>query len=341
MSTPRRNTRYLSLDEAVFDDSQPEFDAMAYARDEARTPTSATQLLGGYPPADTSYEAYYKNPRPSSQHFPQVAPQKRRKHPFADSHFEAPHWQDILIHAILCFLAYPLIFLFAFLASNKTLFWTRFIVGLGSGIIGVAVGTSLLRLAQAHLEATTWATVIHQSHVDESQPGVRLEDLDASTRDATVAGTISFVVGRLVEIKTALSHQLEIYEEIAVMGGNSDDDIARATSLAATFNVCNDPVLGFFYSNCVSLHLQDYALTWTLQPFTTNGGLPPVISFQFNETDTVYFSEVVTSQLIPGGNGFGDFGTQWVEVSTGIDKTKEVLTTPATQERPAHSKQYK
>jgi len=51
---------------------------------------------------------------------------------------------------------------------------------------------------------------------------------------------------------------------------------------------------------------QNYALTWTLAPFSSHGELPPVVSLNWNN-ESVFFSEVFFSQLIPGGSGFGTF----------------------------------
>jgi hypothetical protein len=45
---------------------------------------------------------------------------------------------------------------------------------------------------------------------------------------------------------------------------------------------------------------------WALAPFTDHGGLPPAVSFQWNN-DTVYFAEITPSQLQPDGTGFGTF----------------------------------
>ncbi|KAG6853509.1 hypothetical protein C0991_003704 [Blastosporella zonata] len=43
-----------------------------------------------------------------------------------------------------------------------------------------------------------------------------------------------------------------------------------------------------------------------MSPFSTHGGLPPVVSFNWNN-DTIYFSETIISQLLPNGTGFGTF----------------------------------
>ncbi|KAG5651681.1 hypothetical protein H0H81_007842 [Sphagnurus paluster] len=338
-----KRTRYLSLHEAVYDDSQPEFDPRAYVIDGNGTydiPMSATPLL----------EGDHKKLQSPAALYPGGLPKPHRKHPFADG-FEAPRWPNILFHVALCLVAYPLLLIVTLIAREKPLFWTRFIVGLGCGIIGVSLALSLLKLAQAHLEATTWATIIHQSRVDES-PGVKLRNLAAISQDPTsalsglrllwdrwmyhgtsqnarehydrrpwsifvvlflllvaIAGSLTFVLGRLVDINTTVLHQLESYEEVAVMGGNSDDDISRAAALRSAFNV----------------------LTWTLAPFSTNGGLPPVVSFEW-KNDTVFFSEVVLPQLVPGGSGFGTFASDSMNTSANLGVTNEIKTSSASEE---------
>jgi len=47
-------------------------------------------------------------------------------------------------------------------------------------------------------------------------------------------------------------------------------------------------------------------VTWTLAPFSSHGELPSVLSLNW-KNESVFFSEVILSQLIPGGSGFGTF----------------------------------
>ncbi|KAG6901638.1 hypothetical protein C0995_009739 [Termitomyces sp. Mi166 len=218
------------------------------------------------------------------------------KQPLA-SGFEVPHWRKILVHTALCLASYPILLAVTLVARNQPIFWTRFIVGLGCGLVGLCLGYSLLTLAKCHLEAATWATVIHQSHFDDS-PGVRLRDLAATTENPTSALTaLRLLWNRTMHPATArrsrrdydLIHQRERYEEISIKGDNSDADIARASQLKSTF--------------------EDFTLTWTMAPFSTHGGLPPVVSFSWGN-DIIYFSETIMSQLLPNGSGFGTFDTE-------------------------------
>ncbi|GLB33262.1 hypothetical protein LshimejAT787_0101460 [Lyophyllum shimeji] len=338
-----QRVRYHSLHEAVYDNTQPEFDPRACCASDTSAPTSGSNVLGGYPPAaDTSYDGVH-NPLPSPALYPGGLPKPHKRHPFAKG-FEAPLWKNILVHIALCLIAYPFLLLITLVARQKSLFWTRFIVGMGCGLIGFCLGLSLLQLAQSHLEAATWAMVIHQSRVDTS-PGVRLRDLAASSGDPTsawsglrllwdramypgtsrrsrghydsrpwslvilfflalvgIAASLPFILGRLVDINAVVIHQREYYDEVAILGDNSDADIARATELKPRFD--------------------DFALTWTLAPFSTHGGLPPVVSFDWNG-DTVYFSETILSQLLSNGSGFGTFATETADPSLKLHSTTQ------------------
>lgn len=77
-----------------------------------------------------------------------------RRHPFAKN-FELPHWKRILVHVLLCLVAYPLLTVFTIIARDRPLFWTRLIVGLGCGVVGFSLGLSLLGLGKAFLEAAS------------------------------------------------------------------------------------------------------------------------------------------------------------------------------------------
>ncbi|KAK0231351.1 hypothetical protein IW262DRAFT_1262876 [Armillaria fumosa] len=247
-------------------------------------------------------------------------------HPIEEN-FEPPEWYKMIIHVMLCLLAYPFLFASVRIAQNRTLFWSRLIVSVGCGIIGFALGLSLLSLGRPFFEAATWATVIHQSKT--KQRGIRLSDLAAASRDPTsawpalrllwsrfmyagtarkmrqtydkrpwslaiiffllnviLAASLSFIFGRIVNIMTSVSHQRIEYQEVTVKGDLSESDISNAAALASAFN--------------------DFALTWTLSPFSAHGSLPAAISYPWNN-DTVYFSEASLSQFLPDGSGFGTF----------------------------------
>ncbi|KAG5639156.1 hypothetical protein H0H81_006415 [Sphagnurus paluster] len=354
-NTARKPVPLRTVEAMVYDASQPGYNPQAYMKDSViPTPTSASQLLSGFPQADTPRGGYSNVALESPTLSAGQSLKLPRKNPFAEG-FEAPHRKTILFHIVLCVVTYPILLLVTIIARERSLFWTRFIVGLGCGILGLIIGLSLLKLAQPLLEAVTWATVIHQSRAHEN-PGVRLRDLAATARDPTspltglkllwdramypgtsrsarehydrrwwsiyvafflllvaIAGSLSFVLGRLVDITTAVIHQRESYQEVYVMGASSEEDLARASGLRTTFD--------------------NYILTWTLSPSSTHGGLPPVVSFNW-QNDTVHFAEIITSQLLADGSGFGTFDTESKNASTSepnmnemttMDKAKQVI----------------
>lgn len=83
-----------------------------------------------------------------------VFKKRPKEHPFSRN-FEAPHWWYIGLHATLCLISYPIILLFILVAKDRSLFWTRFIVSAGCGLIGFMLGLSLLRMGKSFLEASS------------------------------------------------------------------------------------------------------------------------------------------------------------------------------------------
>ena len=174
---------YLSLSEAIYDDSQPDFDAMKLYRNLLSDPAKDSIVK------DSNLKPQTKTP----SLYPRGLPKPPKKHPFAQG-FEPPRWRLLWIHVGLCLLAYPFLLIFVIMARGRSLFWARFFVGVGSGLVGFFVGLSLLRLGRGILEAagalfrfvtyasinalvrTAWATVIHVSRVVD-RPGMRLKDL--------------------------------------------------------------------------------------------------------------------------------------------------------------------
>ncbi|KAF8954430.1 hypothetical protein BDZ97DRAFT_1865139 [Flammula alnicola] len=283
-------------------------------------------------------------------------PRTPKPHPFAKS-FEAPQWRKLAIHILLCALAYPFLLVFVVTSRGKSLFWARLFVGAGCGLLGFMMGSSLLRLARGILEAAAWATVIHQSRVPDSQgSGVRLKDLAAHSDDPTssipafrliwdrhsypgadrdyrkfydtrqwslwiafflvnvlLAGTLTFILARVVDIDVDIVHQHQTYYEVAVSADLSDADLKRAQDLQNAF--------------------QSDALAWTLVPFSLESSLPSVVSLSWNN-DSVYFSEVTLSQLIPGGSGFGTFETGTTSPSLGLKPQDPMQAVPSNSVEP-------
>ncbi|KAJ7241979.1 hypothetical protein C8J57DRAFT_1367999 [Mycena rebaudengoi] len=297
--------------------------------------------------------AQYDTPlkTPLSDLFPS-RPRSPREHPFAGG-FEVPEWKVILFHVAFCAISYPVLLVFVLVADNMTLFWSRLLVGMGCGAVGVALGIMLARLGQRFLEAATWATLIHQSRIS-SEPGIPLVDLAASSQYPTsiwnamgllwnrafypgtahqarksydsrpwslvalffllllaIAGSLPFILGRVVDIQASIRHQSHTYREVAVFGDLSDSDIQRATALEPAFN--------------------DFDLTWTLSPFSSHGAIPPAVSFMY-ENDSIYFSETSRSQFLSNGSGFGTFEVNTTAAAIESDKFGQVTDLGASTE---------
>lgn len=200
-SSPRK----LSL--PWFDERRPSYASFESYSD---LPTTSESMLfkgGCFDPMELYAQPY---PSPGDPLLKEPSPDASPIRGHQDLHdveknFEAPEWHKIIIHVILCLIAYPFLFLSVKIAQNKTLFWSRLIVSVGCGVVGFLLGLSLLSLGRPFLEAasaylcfvpplvqgrliiieTAWATVIHQS--DTNQCGIRLSDLAAASRDPTSA----------------------------------------------------------------------------------------------------------------------------------------------------------
>ncbi|KAF9040663.1 hypothetical protein BJ165DRAFT_1530546 [Panaeolus papilionaceus] len=247
----------------------------------------------------------------------------RSKNPFGQI-FETPRWSMIIIHIVLCGLAYPVLLGFVSLAAGRSLFLARLLIGLGCSIVGLTLGMSLLALAKGIFEAATWATIIHQSRITDGG-GIRLGDLAAHVADhgsptsalrllydryrytgtnrehrksydnrrwsvyillflfnCIAAGALAFLLGRLIDIQTVIYHQYSDFQEVAIMGTLSDQELQRATDILPYF--------------------EDTSVTWTLSSISSQGVLPPVVSLEWNN-QMVDFSETTLSQLVPNGTG--------------------------------------
>ncbi|KAF7331706.1 hypothetical protein MKEN_00050400 [Mycena kentingensis (nom. inval.)] len=278
---------------------------------------------------------------PSSALFPGPAgrPKPPRLHPFARS-FEAPEWMYILIHLGLCSLAYPVLLLTTIIASNKSIFWSRLIVGIGCGAVGVALGLSLARLAQRFLEAATWATLIHQSRAAQN-PGIRLRDFaDSSASPTSILAGLKLLWSRtfyqgasrrarahydprpwtfyvlafliMVTISSSLPFILGRVVDIRASIVHQSDNYYE---VAVAADLSEDDL-----SRAAALDgtFNDFRYTWTLSPFSSHGNLPSPVMLQWEE-DTVYFAETTLSQLLPGGTGFGTFDSDTTAATTQLD----------------------
>ncbi|KAK0436703.1 hypothetical protein EV421DRAFT_1979647 [Armillaria borealis] len=337
--TPR-SPRKLSL--PWFDGRHPSYASIeSYNPD--LTAVSESMLLKEEIFDATELYDQYSSPPSASLRAPSVGASpidKQQMHHTVEKWFEALEWPKIIIHIILCLVAYPILTIFVVIARNKTLFWSRLFVSVGCGAIGFALGLSLLSLARPFLEAATWAMIIHQSRINDA-PGIRLSDLAAPSRDPTsawpalqllwsrfmylgttrgerqhydkrpwslailffllnviLAASLTFILGRIANISTSVSHQHTEYREVTVKGDLSESDISTTAALTSAFN--------------------DYTLTWTLSPFDAHRSLPTAISYPWNN-DTVYFSEASLSQFLPNGSGFGTLTENMTTPTRGTD----------------------
>ncbi|KAF8811878.1 hypothetical protein BYT27DRAFT_7088549 [Phlegmacium glaucopus] len=340
----KRGGRYTRLESLKYDDTSPTgFDSQKlFSHSPDSNATLFSPLSNTESPASSSF---FKSPTlglyPPSPAFSR----KLKQHPFMTG-CEPPQWRNMAVHVVLCGLAYPVLLASVIVAQGKTLFWARLFVGVGSSLLGLMLGVSLTVSGRRMLEAATWATIIHQSRAADC-PGVRLKDLAAQSDDPysalpalrllwdrhsypgtarshrrsydskpwtlvilffvaniLVAGALSFAFARIADISVLVLHQHETYYEVAVTGDLTDTNIQRAAALQPTF--------------------ENFLITWTLAPFSSHGGLPAVVSFQW-KNDSVYFSEVILPQLLPNGSGFGTFDTAStapsINVNTSLSQT--------------------
>ncbi|KAG9083105.1 hypothetical protein FRC06_004695, partial [Ceratobasidium sp. 370] len=249
------------------------------------------------------------------------------------NYFEPVPLVPILVHASLCFAAFPIIYFVSRAASGLSLFWARLIVGGLCGGVGLTLGVSLLDLSRRSMEAALWAVIIH-----ESLKGEINEELDYHTANplspwaailllykkflgkvssknrkalrktwqdrtpwwlcivlfliaATIAASLVFILGRVVDIYTVQQTQTTEYYETTVVGDVTPDEIARAASqVESTFS--------------------QVRYTWTITPLSSSAHIPTDRYFAFNRTtrtgdstttttDTIHFAETFEEQLAP------------------------------------------
>lgn len=117
-----------------------------------------------------------------------------------------------------------------------------------------------------------------------------------------VAGTLPFVLGRVVNISTYVIHQIDHYYEVTIWGSLSESDIAAAESQLNVFNVSLSSYSLVSTLGTSSHKIQDYV--WTLAPNRTS--LPTAIRFDHQNTG-VYFAELTQAQLRADGTGLVTF----------------------------------
>ncbi|CAE6505141.1 unnamed protein product [Rhizoctonia solani] len=272
--------------------------------------------------------------------------------------FEPAPVLPLIIHTLLCIVAFPIIYYLSPVANGLSMFWARVIVGGIAGAVGLSLGVNLLDLSRRGIEAALWATIIHESMAGD-MGGVTLSELNYHTANpdspwaatlllyrrwfkhrgtgrsrrkeydgapwslyivlflftVTVSAALVFVFGRVVDIYTRQVTQSNLYREVTVIGDLSPEDIQRSSALEATF--------------------KGYTFTWSLTPFSATAHLPKDRSFKVARPsgsgveDSLHFSETYTSQLIPGGTGFGTFFPNTTAVWANASYMTEKPTTTA------------
>lgn len=114
-----------------------------------RDPDPREEISNGTQPSSSASSAIGKDESPFNQPIAS-SPQT----PFSSA-YEAPNWALIVLHVGLCLIAYPVLMIFVLIAKDRTIFWTRFAVSCGCGVVGFCLGLSLLNLARAFLEAAS------------------------------------------------------------------------------------------------------------------------------------------------------------------------------------------
>lgn len=147
---------YRPLSGAIYDNSQPDFDPRSLEYGSNSTYLGSTKLSSTFslvPLRKLSGSADCPSKPPPFSFLKEHSATSEKLH--LASGFEAPQWRNILIHTAMCLVSYPTLLAVMLVARNKSLFWTRFIVGVGCGVVGLCLGYSLLMLAKSHLEAAS------------------------------------------------------------------------------------------------------------------------------------------------------------------------------------------
>lgn len=100
-----------------------------------------------------------------------------------------------------------------------------------------------------------------------------------------VAASITFFLGRLVDITTTNVQQSDSYEERSIMGDLSPEDLVQVD---AQLNAA-----------------EAFVQTWTLSPYGAGGQVPRPIILPWQGQE-VFFTEV-SEQILAGGTGSGTF----------------------------------
>ncbi|CAE6468197.1 unnamed protein product [Rhizoctonia solani] len=280
--------------------------------------------------------------QPDHDHSPQmvhVIPRSRPSGWFGK--FEPIPVTRLIVHMILCFSSFPVVFLISRAASGMSLFWTRLVVGGLCGGVGLTLGVTLLDLSRSCIEAALWATIIHESLKGEVNHELDyhthnplspwsavlllykryLKQISSRNRKAirrhddrtpwwlcivlflVTATVAASLVFALGRVVDIYTTQTSEYYEAVVAGDISEEEIARATSV-------------------LNSTLSQVAYTWTITPLSSAQHVPTDRYFYLNRTETegnvvrttmetIHFAETFAAQLDPvNPSGFGTYQNQ-------------------------------
>lgn len=112
-----------------------------------------TLVLNRHPERPSRLQRWWislKRSIPSTSSYP-------RKHPFAEEILESPRWALFICHLVLLGLLYPLKLIFVEILHHvdRSIFWTRFVIAVGTGIVGLALGAILTSYGRHYMEAAS------------------------------------------------------------------------------------------------------------------------------------------------------------------------------------------
>ncbi|KAG8682129.1 hypothetical protein FRC08_015168, partial [Ceratobasidium sp. 394] len=268
------------------------------------------------------------------------------------SKFEPVPIKLLIIHTLLCFIAFPFVYLLCSVGSGRSLFLSRAIVGGVCGLTGLMLGYNLVQLSRRGMEAALWATIVHESMRPEG--GVTLEQLNNYVANPGSPGAaVSLLLRRIFRhtgakrmhrgkydktpwtliiivflFATAISACLVfIFARIVDIYTQQERQLEKyvETSVIGDLSVGDAESAARLISQVYS----NYNFTWSLIPIASGGVIPIGRYFAENRlklnpqasrnvTDFVYFAETYPSQLVEGGFGFGTFANQYAAALSAV-----------------------
>ncbi|PVF96314.1 hypothetical protein CPB86DRAFT_736976 [Serendipita vermifera] len=250
------------------------------------------------------------------------------KHPWWPHYFEPVPWPPLLTLSITVLVSYPLLVVTVFAARGWSLFWTRFIVGFSTSVLGFMLGLGLMEIGKRLLESATWATIVHHS-MYEGRSQVTLGALEAKSRYPHFVWLgLSLLWERLTNRTTLRRRRpydkkpwilFVLFFIVIAMGstcmafllGRLVDIVARDEIQEKYYNQVaisgdldeEDLIRAEKHVNAT----KDFTFTWTLSPFGSSEQASQPVKLQWEGQD-IYFSEL-THGILSGATGSGSFMT--------------------------------